>query len=142
MTTSAKMMEELTRDVVGKSLSLHSFQERQEKVRRDFWPTLRRFAGQVPFVEDLVAAYYCVMDPGTPMRVRGILLAALAYFILRARTRPLASLQKIPGLGNFTDDAAVLAAVFGLSSHITPLHRAAAAKALGKEFPKNSNPPD
>src|SRR5215467_4248060 len=25
MTTSAKMMEELTRDVVGKSLSLHSF---------------------------------------------------------------------------------------------------------------------
>jgi uncharacterized membrane protein YkvA (DUF1232 family) len=136
---SAKMMEELTRDAVGKSLSLHSFQERQEKVCRDFWATLRRFAGQVPFVEDLVAAYYCVMDPATPMRVRGILLAALAF---RARTRPLAWLQKIPGLGSFTDDAAVLAPVFGLSSHITPLHRAAAAKALGKELPKNSNPPD
>jgi hypothetical protein len=73
------MMEELTRDAVGKSLSLHSFQERQEKVCRDFWATLRRFAGQVPFVEDLVAAYYCVMDPATPMRVRGILLAALAF---------------------------------------------------------------
>ena len=33
MTTSAKMMEELTRDVVGKSLSLHSFQERQDDDR-------------------------------------------------------------------------------------------------------------
>jgi uncharacterized membrane protein YkvA (DUF1232 family) len=126
-------VEELRRAARGKSLSLLSFQERQEKVRRDFWAMLRRFAGQVPFVEDLVAAYYCVMDPATPMRVRGILLAALAYFILRARARP--CLQKIPGLG-FTDDAAVLAAVFGLSSHITPVHRAAAARALGKEFPK------
>jgi uncharacterized membrane protein YkvA (DUF1232 family) len=126
-------VEELRRAARGKSLSLRSFQQRQEKVRRDFWATLRRFAGQVPFVDDLVAAYYCVMDPATPMRVRGILLAALAYFILRARVRPW--LQKIPGLG-FTDDAAVLAAVFGLSSHITPMHRAAAARALRKEFPK------
>jgi uncharacterized membrane protein YkvA (DUF1232 family) len=129
MTTSANV-DGLTRDTVDKSLSLRSFQERQEKVRRDFWATLRRFAGQVPFVEDLVAAYYCMMDPATPMRVRGILLAALAYFILRARARPLAWLQKIPGLGSFTDDAAVLAAVFGLQSHITPVHRAAAARTL------------
>jgi len=63
------------------------------------------------------------------LRVR----AALAYFILRARARPW--LQKIPWLG-FTDDAAVLTAIFGLSSHITSGHRAAAARALGKEFPK------
>jgi hypothetical protein len=33
MTTSAKMMEELTRDAVGKSLSLHSFRERQDDDR-------------------------------------------------------------------------------------------------------------
>lgn len=41
-----------------------------------------------------------------------------------------------PGLG-FTDDAAVLAAVVGLvSAHITPVHRAASARALDKELPK------
>jgi uncharacterized membrane protein YkvA (DUF1232 family) len=104
------------------------FEEQERDVRRDFWTTLKRLAGQVPFVEDLVAAYYCALDPATPMRVRGILLAALAYFIVRWRYRPLTWLWRFPGLG-FTDDAAVLTALFGLSSHITPVHRAAAARA-------------
>jgi hypothetical protein len=40
-----------------------------------------------------------------------------------------------PGLA-FTDDAAVLTAVFGLTSHIKPVHRAAAARAPGKEINK------
>ena len=109
------------------------FQERERTVRRDFWAKLKHFAGQVPFVEDVVAAYYCALDPATPMRVRGILLAALAYFIVRWRYRPLTWLWRFPGLG-FTDDAAVLTALFGLSSHITPVHRTAAARALGKEM--------
>jgi uncharacterized membrane protein YkvA (DUF1232 family) len=131
---SWKGMATLKNAALGNELNWRQFKDRERNLRRDFWETLRTLAGRVPFVEDLVAAYYCVMDPATPMRVRGILLAALAYFVLRARARPLAWLQKIPGLG-FTDDAAVLAAVFGLSSHITPVHRAAAARALGKEVP-------
>ena len=109
------------------------FQEQERTVRRDFWAKLKQFAGQVPFVEDVVAAYYCALDPATPMRVRGILLAALAYFIFRLRARPLTWLSRFPARG-FTDDAAVLTAVFGLSAHITPVHRAAAARALGKEL--------
>jgi uncharacterized membrane protein YkvA (DUF1232 family) len=124
--------DELGRAALSKEIAWHRFKERERKVGRDFWSKLKRFAGQVPFVEDLVAAYYCALDPATPMRVRGILLAALAYFILRWRSRPLTWLNRIPGLG-FTDDAAVLTAVFGLSSHITAVHRAAAARALGKE---------
>lgn len=108
------------------------FEEQERDVRRDFWTSLKRLVGQVPFVEDLVAAYYCALDPATPMRVRGKLLAALAYFIVRWRYRPLTWLWRFPGLG-FTNDAAVLTAVFGLSSHITPVHREAAARALGKE---------
>jgi uncharacterized membrane protein YkvA (DUF1232 family) len=127
---------ELRRAALGKEIELHRFHEREQKVRRDFWAKLRRFAGQVPFVEDLVAAYYCALDPTTPMRVRGMLLAALAYFILPFDFIP----DMIPGLG-FTDDAAVLTAVFALvSSHITPIHRAAAAKALDKELPRKSEP--
>ena len=112
-----------------------SFQEQERDVRRDFWTTLKRLAGQVPFVEDLVAAYYRALDPATPMRVRGILLAARVYFIFRWRYRPLTWLWRFPGLG-FTDDAAVLTALFGLSSHITPVHRAAAANALGRDLTK------
>jgi uncharacterized membrane protein YkvA (DUF1232 family) len=119
---------------LGREIALTSFAERERKVRRDFWAKLKRFAGLVPFVEDLVAAYYCALDPSTPMRVRGMLLAALAYFILPADLIP----DMIAGLG-FADDAALLTAVIALvASHITPTHRAAAARALDKELPSRT----
>ena len=125
---------ELRNAALGKEIALSTFAERERKVRRDFWSKLKRFAGMVPFVEDLVAAYYCALDPATPMRVRGMLLAALAYFILPADLIP----DMIAGLG-FADDAALLTAVIGLvASHITPTHRAAAARALDKELPAKS----
>jgi uncharacterized membrane protein YkvA (DUF1232 family) len=109
------------------------FQEQERTVIRDFWTAFKQFAERLPFVEDLVAAYYCALDPATPMRVRGILLAALVYLIFRWRYRPLAWLWR--GLA-FTNDAAVLTAVFGLTSHIKPVHRAAAARALGRDLTK------
>ena len=59
-----------------------SFQEQERTVIRDFWTAFKQFAGRLPFVEDLAAAYYCALDPATPMRVRGILLAALASMAL------------------------------------------------------------
>ena len=119
---------------LGRELSLHALNERERQVRRDFWTKLKRFAGRVPFVEDLVAAYFCALDPATPTRVRGMLLAALAYFILPLDIVP----DLIVGLG-FADDAALLTAVVGLvSAHITPIHRAAAARALDKELPPQS----
>jgi uncharacterized membrane protein YkvA (DUF1232 family) len=125
---------ELKASAFGKNVAFR-FQEQERELRRDFWAKLKHFVGKVPFVEDLVAAYYCALDPATPMRVRVMLVAALGYLILRLRSRPLTWLRRFPGLG-FTDDAAVLTAVFGLSSHITPVHRAAAARALGKELGK------
>ena len=118
---------------LGRQVSLRAFAERERKVRRDFWAKLKRFAASVPFVEDVVAAYYCALDPATPLRVRGMLLAALAYFILPTDLIP----DIIGGLG-FADDIALLTAVTGLvSAHITPIHRAAAARALENELPKS-----
>jgi uncharacterized membrane protein YkvA (DUF1232 family) len=99
-------------------------------VRRGFWPKLRRVAAVVPFAEDAAAAYYAAFDKRTPLRVRGMLLAALAYFVLPADAVP----DLLPALG-FTDDAAVLMATFQLiSSHIQPEHRAAARLVLGKKM--------
>ena len=58
-------------------------QDRQEKsVRSKFWPTLRKAARYIPFSRDVVAAFYCALDPQTPTRVRGVLLAALGYFVM------------------------------------------------------------
>jgi len=109
--------------------SVRHFEEQERTVRRDFFYRAQTIRRRIPFVEELVAAYYCALDPATPMRVRGILLAALAYFIVRWRSRPLSWLWR--GLA-FTDDAAVLTALFGLA-YIKPVHRAAAARALGKD---------
>lgn len=110
------------------------FRRREAKVRSEFWPRFRRVAGMIPFAEDLVAAYYCALDPRTPLRVRGMLLGALAYFLLPFDVVP----DIILGLG-FTDDAAVLAAaVSSVARNIQPRHRDAAAQALGKELPEEA----
>ena len=100
---------ELKDAALGRQISLAAFAERERRVRRDFWAKLKRVIGMVPFAEDLVASYYCALDPATPMRVRGMLLAALAYFILPFDLIP----DMLPVLG-FADDAALLTAVFGL----------------------------
>lgn len=100
---------------------------REERVRAKFWATFRKAARYVPFAEDLVAAYYCAFDPATPLRVRAILIGALAYFVLPLDAIP----DFIAGLG-FTDDVTVLvAAIATVSAHIKPAHRAAAKRALG-----------
>ena len=113
----------------------------EAKVKRGFWRKIGRVAGKIPFAEDAVAAYFCAADPATPTRVRGTLLAALAYFIMPADLVP----DFILGLG-FTDDATVLAMALGLvSSHLTPQHRKAAKEALQRrDIPaqKQSPPPE
>lgn len=107
--------------------------EELKKVEVSFWTKLRRVIGRIPFSEDLVAAYFCATDSSTPTRVRGILLAALAYFVLPTDVIP----DFITGLG-FTDDATVLATAIGIvSSYIKPAHRSAARQAL--ELPPIDN---
>ena len=104
---------------------------REESVREHFWRTARRAARQVPFMEDVVAAYYAALDRRTPLRVRGTLLAALAYFVMPADMIP----DFIVGLG-FTDDIAVLtAAITAIRGHIKPAHRKAAHQALTEKAP-------
>ena len=79
-------------------------------------------------MDEVVAAYYCALDRNTPLRAKGILLAALAYFILPADTIP----DVVLGFG-FTDDIAVLtAAITAVRAHMTPAHRLAAKEALDR----------
>lgn len=101
---------------------------REEHVRANFWRTVKRAAGRIPFMEELVAAYYCALDSKTPMRAKAILLGALAYFVLPIDVIP----DFLVAVG-FTDDVAVLtAAITTVSAHITPAHRAAAKQALAE----------
>ena len=46
-------------------------EEREAKVSARIFDAARRAAGQIPFMEDVIAGYYCALDPATPRRVRG-----------------------------------------------------------------------
>ena len=95
-------------------------------LRRKFWRKLRRVFAQIPFAEDLLAAYYCAFDRTTPRRVQLMLIAAIAYFVLPADAIP----DWLPVVG-FSDDAAVLAATLKLvADHVRDEHRAAAREKL------------
>jgi uncharacterized membrane protein YkvA (DUF1232 family) len=129
--------------------SHHGGSDARRSLRRDSWArrdwpgrrqTLRQrppkilggvpqAARYIPFADDLVAAYFCALDPATPHRVRAVLLGALAYFILPFDAIP----DFIAGIG-YSDDLTVLIAAIALvRSHITPAHRQAAKKALADE---------
>ena len=110
--------------------------ERQEaRVEAGFWRKVRRLIGRVPFLEEAVAAYYCARDPSTPARVKTILIAALAYFVIPTDLIP----DFIATLG-FSDDAVVLfAAIQAVAPHIKDNHRAQAGAAL-RRLSGNADP--
>lgn len=104
-------------------------------VREGFWRKLLKAAGRVPFAEDLAAAYFCVIDPNTPSRVRGVLLFALAWFVVPASVMP--EFLVVVGL---TDDAAVLALTVGIvRKHIKEHHYVRARLALGIPEPASDD---
>jgi len=112
--------------------------EDRESVRRRFWSKFKRVVTQLPFAEDLLAAYYCAFDKQTPRHVQAALLGAIAYFILPFDFIP----DMLPVLG-FTDDAAILAtAIRMVASHITPEHRDAARAALKRMGGAGRNQPE
>jgi uncharacterized membrane protein YkvA (DUF1232 family) len=96
------------------------------RLRRQFWIKLKRVAAKLPFVEDLLAAYYCAFDRETPLQVKAALVGAIGYFLL-----PIDALPDVLPLLGFTDDAAVLAtALRMIAVHMRPEHREAARQAI------------
>jgi uncharacterized membrane protein YkvA (DUF1232 family) len=91
----------------------------ENALRQNFWRKLARVVAQIPFADDLLAAYYCAFDRDTPTHVKATLVAAIAYFVLPVDAIP----DFLPVIG-FTDDAAVVATAIKLvTNHITPRHR-------------------
>ena len=103
-------------------------QVNEARVRKGFWPKVGRTAARLPFADRLLSVYYCARDPQTPTAAKGIMLGALAYFVLPVDAIP----DVLAGVG-FTDDAAVIAAVVSvLGAHIRPRHRELARSALDR----------
>ncbi len=98
------------------------------RVRRGFWPKMTAVAARIPFAGEALAAYFAARDPETPTTAKGIMLGALAYFVLPVDAIP----DILAGIG-FTDDAAVIAALLAaVGSSIKPRHRERAREALDR----------
>lgn len=106
----------------------------EARVRARFWKTVRKAIAAIPFLDEVIAAYYCALDRETPAAVRATLFAALAYFVLPFDAVP----DFLIGIG-FADDATILLAAIGaVRRHIGERHRAAARAALGRLAAENA----
>jgi uncharacterized membrane protein YkvA (DUF1232 family) len=100
----------------------------EQRVARGFWPKLRKVAAEIPFARDLLSVWFCARDPQTPATAKGMVMAALAYFVLPVDAIP----DILPVIG-YTDDAAVLAAVIAIiGRNLRDSHRDAAAEVLAR----------
>jgi uncharacterized membrane protein YkvA (DUF1232 family) len=98
----------------------------EQRVARGFWPKIRKVAAHVPFAGEALSVWYCARDDRTPATAKGMMFAALAYFVLPTDAIP----DILPVIG-YTDDAAVFAAMLALvGRHVKPHHRAAAREAI------------
>ena len=101
-------------------------QVNEARVRKGFLPKLKRVAASIPFASDAVSVYLCARDPATPTAAKGMMLAALAYFVLPVDAIP----DVIAGLG-YTDDAAVFTALMAvIGRNLKPRHKDAARRAI------------
>ena len=91
----------------------------ETRVRRGFLPKLARVAAKVPFAGEALAVFLAARDPATPATAKGMMLAALAYFVL-----PTDAIPDIFPVVGFTDDAAVIAAMIALvGANVKAAHR-------------------
>ncbi len=112
-------------------------QAERRRIERRFWPKFWRTVGRVPFSEELAGAWYCAMDARTPTRVKGVLFAALGYFVVPVDLVP----DFIAALG-FTDDATVLATAIGVvGAHVKEGHVLAARALLQRPDPHHAPDP-
>lgn len=88
-------------------------------VEEGFWAKVKRYAAKVPFAREVVALYYCSIDPNTPISAKATAVGALAYWILPIDLIP----DFLPAAGFVDDATAVLLAYKSISAHITDEHR-------------------
>ncbi|MBX9461221.1 MAG: DUF1232 domain-containing protein [Brevundimonas sp.] len=125
---SAKAKPVTPEDALDPSRALVPSVQRVNEVRvsKGFWPKIRRTASRIPFAGQALSVWFAARDPETPAAAKGLMLGALAYFVL-----PIDAIPDIfAGIG-FTDDAAVIGALIAtLGANIKRRHRDEADAAL------------
>lgn len=75
-----------------------------------FWDKVTNYAKTIgrEIAHKAVSMYYALQDPDTPLWAKGVIVAALGYFIFPPDAIP----DVIPGVG-LADDAGAIATAFG-----------------------------
>lgn len=98
----------------------------------DFWSKVKNYAKVAgeSVLEPALKMYYAAMDSDTPVWAKGIIFAALGYFI-----SPIDAIPDITPVIGYTDDLGVLvAALAAVASHIKEEHTAKARETLKQWF--------
>ena len=91
----------------------------ESRVREGFAAKAKRNFRRIPMAREMVALYFCLLDPTTPLWVKGIVAGALAYFVL-----PLDAIPDILPIVGLSDDASILAAAYtAVAAFVTEEHR-------------------
>lgn len=108
----------------GRALVPSVMRVNEQRVEAGFWPKIVRVAAKVPFAKQALSVWYCAKDDDTPLAAKGMMLAALAYFVMPVDAIP----DIIAGLG-YTDDAAVFTALMAIiGKNLKPKHKLAAKR--------------
>ena len=97
-----------------------------------FWDKLGRFAVRAgkEVVEKALVLFYCLQDPDTPTRAKGIIAGALGYLIV-----PLDAIPDLtPGVGFVDDLGALTLALTIVVAHVKPEHHERARTKLNDWF--------
>ncbi len=103
----------------------------EKRVRREFWPKLKRVIAKVPGLADVLALYYYLNSERAPLRHKMSIVATLAYFIL-----PIDAIPDFLGPLGYTDDIAVaLGLISFIGSEVMYPYRMYARKWLKGQVP-------
>jgi uncharacterized membrane protein YkvA (DUF1232 family) len=94
----------------------------------ELFTKVRSFVARVPFVPDVVAMYFAMIDDDTPTWAKAQIAGALAYFLVPLDVIPD---FMVPVPVGYSDDGAVVAACLAIvTRHVTAKHRVQARKWL------------
>ncbi|MDW9478726.1 DUF1232 domain-containing protein [Sinorhizobium meliloti] len=88
--------------------------------------TIKRATSRIPFIDDVLAMYYCAIDPKTPVKVRVVIGATLLYLVM-----PVDAIPDFLAMVGYSDDITALMVLVKLvSAHVTDTHRQKAQSRL------------
>jgi uncharacterized membrane protein YkvA (DUF1232 family) len=97
-----------------------------------FWQKVSDFAKKAgcEVIEKALQSYYALQDADTPAWAKGVLIAALGYFISPADAIP----DIVPVVGYADDLGVLVAAMATVATHIKDIHKEKAKEKITKWF--------